>query len=216
MSRAALAPVLLVVLALLAVGVVGPRTQARVAAATAPALPAREAGLRFAAGTHPLDQQAVLAAIARAQPEARRLIDVVDGAVTIEVGPADAANAAGVAHIRGGEARVVLDLGVISRRFGERGVTRLVLHELAHVVDHLLVPDDTAAALDAAVPQGYGCAAGDRDPSCAGRSDREERFAESFAKWAVGDIGMDLDFGYRVPPPTSLTTWGAPMSSLSG
>ena len=28
-----------------------------------------------------------------------------------------------------------------------------------------------------------------------------ERFAESFAKWATGDIGLDLFIGYKVLPP---------------
>ena len=44
----------------------------------------------------------------------------------------------------------------------------------------------------------------------AGVRDVEEikRFAESFAKWAVGDIGLDLNVGYKVmPPEPSLSAW---------
>ena len=39
-----------------------------------------------------------------------------------------------------------------------------------------------------------------------------ERFAESFAKWATGDIGVDLYLGYKVPPPDDLAGWGAPLA----
>ena len=44
---------------------------------------------------------------------------------------------------------------------------------------------------------------------------RDERFAESFAKWASGDIGVDLYLGYKVPPPDDLANWGAPLAALA-
>src|SRR5689334_11073066 len=55
----------------------------------APKLPpaVRAAGFRFAPGTVPADRRAVLAAVARARPEARRLIGLVDGLTDVRVGP---------------------------------------------------------------------------------------------------------------------------------
>ncbi|MBW3611907.1 MAG: hypothetical protein KY438_10340, partial [Actinobacteria bacterium] len=58
-------------------------------------------------------------------------------------------------------------------------------------------PDDVIAALDAGIPAGWECDGG-HSGACAAVP---ERFAESFAKWATGDIGVDLYIGYRVPPP---------------
>ena len=86
-----------------------------------------------------------------------------------------------------------------------------MLHELGHVVDHALVPDDVMARLEAGIPAGYGC-----DQGIAGAcAAPPERFAESFAKWATGDIGVDLYVGYKVPPPgPTLDAWGAPLTAL--
>ena len=171
----------------------------------------RSGSLQFAADVHPVDRQAVLDAIARARPEAQRLIEVVDGAVTVRVG-ATGAQTAGYTRSGPGGYEVVLDLGSVSRRMGARGITRLVLHELAHVVDHALVPAQLAHTLAAAVPLGYACEPGARDAACAAR---EERFAETFAKWATGDIGEGLYIGYRVLPPPSLEQWGRPLAGLA-
>ena len=85
----------------------------------------------------------------------------------------------------------------MSTQLGPRGVTRLTLHELGHVLDHALLPDELVARLDAGIPGGWGCEGG-MTGAC---TDREERFAESFAKWASGDLGVDLSIGYSVPPP---------------
>ena len=45
---------------------------------------------------------------------------------------------------------------------------------------------------------------------------RGERFAETFAKWAMGnDLGADLYIGYAVPPPSAgFDAWAAPLRSL--
>ena len=59
---------------------------------------------------------------------------------------------------------------------------------------------------------GYGCDEG-VSGACA---DEAERFAESFAKWALGDIGVNLEIGYKVPPPSApLDVWGAPLARLA-
>ncbi|PTL59672.1 hypothetical protein [Paraconexibacter algicola] len=171
----------------------------------------------FAPGTHPLDRQAVLQAVAAARPEARALIDRIDGRTTITVGTPSLPQAAGTARsLPDGRHELTLDLGPVSRGLGAAGVARLVLHELGHAVDAALVPADLAARLDALVPAGYPCGTPGDDRSCLGRSAREERFAETFAKWATGDLGITLHIGYKVPPPrVSLDRWGAPLAALA-
>lgn len=162
-------------------------------------------------GVAPLDQQVIEAAVAGASPDARRLIAEVGGLVAIRVGSAGERSAGTTQPVDGGYA-MVLDLGLVSRGLGVRGVQRLVLHELGHVVDFALVDDATLQALDAAVPVGSGCDLG-RTGAC---TPPEERFAETFAKWAMGDIGLNLDLGYEVPPPSmSLEEWGAPLSRMA-
>jgi hypothetical protein len=84
--------------------------------------------------------------------------------------------------------------------------------ELGHVIDHALLTDDVTAALDAGIPAGLGCEEG----KLGGCANREERFAESFAKWALDDIGVNLEIGYKVPPPSPpLAVWGAPLARLA-
>jgi hypothetical protein len=164
------------------------------------------------AGVAPSDEAVVRDTVARSRPEARRLIGIVDGLVTITVGPAQE-GALGTTTPRPGGYDVRLDLGTVSRTLGRRGIDRLVLHELGHVVDFALVPADLAARLDAGIPAGWGCDQG-QTGACA---PRPERFAESFAKWAMNDIGVDLYIGYKVPQPTlALSSWGAPLAALAG
>ena len=175
---------------------------------SAQALPA-PAPLRFEGAVAASDQEIVRRVIAEARPGARRLVERVAGLVTITVGSAGA-RVAGSAGPTADGYSVVLDLGGVYRSSGMRGVRRLVLHELAHVVDHALVPSALEAQLDAATPAGFGC----DDNVSGGCAAREERFAESFAKWATGDIGNDLYLGYRVPPPSSLSEWGRPLEAI--
>jgi hypothetical protein len=223
-SRSLVAPLVVVCVAAIALVLVTRGAPARLPAAgaaeagaryslraggSAPDLP-RPAPLRFGAGTAPSDQQLVLRAVAEARPEARRLVEMVAGMVTISLGGLGS-GVAGEARPTDGGYDVVLDLGGVYRGGGMRGVRRLVLHELAHVVDHALVRDALEAQLDAATPPGFGC----DDGNSGGCAAREERFAESFAKWATGDVGHDLYIGYRVPPPTSLSGWGAPLAALT-
>jgi hypothetical protein len=62
--------------------------------------------------------------------------------------------------------------------------------------------------LDATVPRGWPAAG----PSSGSSASPQERFAESFAKWATGDIGVDLYLGYAVPPPP--LDWGTPLGEV--
>ena len=171
----------------------------------------RRATFSFDPTVAPADRQAFLAAVASARPEARRLIALVDGLVMVRLGPTGVRGAIGLTEDGASGYRVTVDLGLVVRRFGARGVDRTVLHELGHVIDHAVLTDDVTAALDAGIPPGWGCDDG-ISGACASR---EERFAESFAKWALGDIGVSLDIGYRVPPPIApLDVWGAPLARL--
>jgi hypothetical protein len=172
----------------------------------------RRAGFRFDASVALADRQAFLDAVAAARPEARRLIGLVDGLVDVRIGPTGTPGAIGLTEDGEPGYRVTIDLGLVLARYGPRGVERTVLHELGHVLDHALLTDDVTAALDAGIPAGIGCEEG-KLGACAGR---EERFAESFAKWALRDIGINLEIGYKVPPPSApLDVWGAPLARLA-
>ena len=164
----------------------------------------------------PADRELILRDISLARPEARRLIAVVDGLVTISVGntSSDGADTIGYTQSTATGFDVKLDLAAVYQTEGERGTQRLVLHELGHVVDAVLVKPDLAAKLDAPIPAGYGC-----DPMASspiGCAPREERFAETFSKWCTGDIGVNLPIGYKVAPPPSLDDWGAQLVSGVG
>jgi hypothetical protein len=179
------------------------RVEGRISAAE------RAATFTFAPDVAPYDRAAILGAVGRARPEARRLIDVVDGLVTIDVGLTPS-HSVGITTSEGDRFRIVLNLGAAARASGRRGIDRLVLHEIGHVVDFALVPDNLVDRLDAEVPTRYGCDDGVTG-ACA---NPREVFAESFAKWATGDIGINLDLGYAIPPPGDLAAWGAPLASL--
>ncbi len=135
---------------------------------------------------------------------------VVDGLVTIRVGPTGG-QAVGLTSGHDGHFDMVLDLGSVYRSSGERGVSRLVLHEFGHVIDAALVPGELKRRLDAEIPAGYPCGAGQPFGACAPRA---ERFAETFAKWATGDLGVDVYLGYKVLVPAALEDWGAPLAGL--
>ncbi|MCW3004742.1 MAG: hypothetical protein JWQ20_4040 [Conexibacter sp.] len=167
--------------------------------------------LRFDPAVAPADRDAVLQAVRDARPDAQRLIAAVDGLVDVHVA-STAAGIAGMTQSEGSRYSVTLNLGVVARRYGRRGIDRTVLHELGHVVDFALVDGALHRRLDAAIPLGYGC----DQQMMGGCADTRERFAESFAKWATGDIGVDLYLGYKVPPPDDLEAWGAPLASVAG
>jgi hypothetical protein len=172
----------------------------------------RAATFRFAPGTAPADRDAVLAAVARARPPARRLVALVDGLTEVRVGATGTAGVLGLTENRAGRYTVTLDLRTVAAQYDRRGIDRVVLHELGHVIDAALVPPTTMATLQAGIPSGYGCDGG----TTGGCAAPPERFAESFAKWATGDIGVDLYVGYKVPPPgPTLDAWGAPLAQLA-
>lgn len=166
----------------------------------------------YDASVDPASRAAIERAVASARPEAQGLITAVDGLTEVSVGR-PASGALGTTQGTGGRYAVVLDLGATQQKTGDRGVVRLVLHELGHVVDFQLVPDGLKTSLDAGIPAGAPCPAGTRIGSCAPRA---ERFAETFAKWAMGnDLGANLYIGYAVPPPSAgFDAWAAPLVAL--
>jgi hypothetical protein len=171
----------------------------------------RAATFAFDPSVAPADHAAFLMAVSHARPGAQRLLSAIDGLVDVHIA-STAAGIAGVTQGIGSRFSVTVNLGVVSGRYGQRGIDRTVLHELGHVVDFALVGDALHRRLDGAIPQGYGC----DQRMMGGCADTRERFAESFAKWATGDIGVDLYLGYKVPPPDDLESWGAPLAGVAG
>jgi hypothetical protein len=171
----------------------------------------RDAGFRFAPEVARYDRDAIAASVARARPEAQRLIALVDGLTTVRVG-SPPGGAVGTATVGPRDPVVLLDLGLAMRIGGQPAMDRLVLHELGHVVDFLIVPETLRRALDADVSPGYACP----EPGLNACAEPAERFAETFAKWATGDIGVNLRMGYAAPPPRrSLEAWGRPLAQLA-
>jgi hypothetical protein len=178
---------------------------------------ARREGLRFAAGVGPDDRRWVLAALARARPHARRLIAEVDGLVEVFAftdarSLSGGGRALGITEAGPDGIRVGLDLPVLNGgRVSDRDST--VLHEFGHVLDFTLVRDDVRAAMDRQIPIGGPCASAEHSTgTCAAP---EERFADTFAKWALHGAVSAFGAGYAVPTPVSLEDWGAPLDRLA-
>jgi hypothetical protein len=171
----------------------------------------RSAGLRFAPEMPEADRAWVLAAVAAARPEARRLIDEIDGLVEVRThtgsGPV-----IGWAQLGPGEAVVSVDNVALN---GDRVLDRnvVVLHELGHVIDHMLVSDELVRELDRGIPRPQTCTPGSEliGPCTA----VHERFADTFAKWALRGAVSLAGSGYGVPAPPSLEDWGAPLARLA-
>ena len=204
--RSAILPILLI-------AVLGAAARTQVHAQRPPAAPRVSAAgtFTFAAGSAASDQQLFLGAVAAANPQARRLIDLVDGWVTVSFG-STGAGSLGRTSGAPGHYDVKIDTADTYAQLGERGIVRVVLHELGHVVDFSLVPPEIERELDAEIPKGIACDPGLPNGAC---TPRAERFAETFARWASGDIGYDLWVGYKVQPPSvPLAQWGAPLTRL--
>jgi hypothetical protein len=169
----------------------------------------------------PQDRAWITAAIASARPEAQRLIAEVDGLVdfrsdlnapgTVYLG-GDTTRAIGLTAFGGGHATIALD----ARRLdGDRAIDRpmVVLHELGHVIDLLLVDDKLVNQLDAGIPPAGPCNSPVADyGSCTAI---EERFADTFAKWALRGRFSLAGSGYGIPTPPSLEDWGRPLGLLA-
>ena len=171
----------------------------------------RRAGLRFAPDVTPADRAWVQAAIAKARPEARRLVDEVDGMVTITT----AGSGPMMGLTKPSESGFTIWLNV-ARLDGSRRIDRdtTVLHEFGHVVDFALIPAELGRRLDGAIPRGGPCNTynGVVYGNCA---PAEERIADTFGKWALGGAVSAVGSGYAISNPPSLDEWGLPLVSLA-
>ena len=140
------------------------------------------------------------------------MIGEVDGFVEIRT-DLTGGEAIALAQMQGDHATISLDVNQLN---GDRAIDRnvAVLHEFGHLVDFLLVDDATVQRLDAGIPRLGTCTEGsDEDTGVC--TAVEERFAETFAKWALsGRVSIDGD-GYGIPTPASLEDWGAPLGLLA-
>jgi hypothetical protein len=167
---------------------------------------ARAAGLRFGADVAPADREWIVAAIARARPEAARLIGEVDGLVSVGTTVEDGA----LGVTRGGPHGFEVGFDM-ARLNNDRVMDRatVALHELGHVIDFALVPAAANAKLDAQIPHGGPCGPA-IDCELV-----EERFADTFAKWALNGAVSEVGAGYGIPMPASIESWGAPLAELA-
>jgi hypothetical protein len=214
-------------LALLAIAVVVTLAQARTHHATVVLAPptaprvddaARARTFSFDSSVSPGDRQWFLASVARARPEAQALVAQVDGLVTVSTAGRSATTLVDGADMMG-ETRPGPDGFTVwlnaAQLDGDRAIDRptVVLHELGHVIDIALLSDDLRRKLDAGIPRVGACENdGVARGSCAAP---QERFADTFAKWALGGAVSDVGSGYGIPLPPSLETWGEPLGALA-
>jgi hypothetical protein len=172
----------------------------------------RAATLGFAPEVRPRDRAWILGAIASARPEAQRLIAEVDGLIEIRT-DLHHGEAVGLARMQPGQSVVSFEVCALN---GERALDRevVVLHELGHVIDYQLVPDELVKELDRQIPRVGDCGDSVLLPTGACTA-IEERFADTFAKWALrGRISL-AGSGYGIPAPASIEDWGAPLGLLA-
>jgi hypothetical protein len=170
-------------------------------------------------GVAPQDRAWIQAAIVSARPEAQRLIAEVDGVVDLKTdlnqpgsSYPNVAQAIGLTDFSGDHAVIALDAGLLD---GDRAIDRpmVVLHELGHVIDFMLVDDDLMRQLDAGIPPAGPCTSPLADYGAC--TAVPERFADTFAKWALRGRFSLAGSGYGIPTPPSLEDWGAPLGRLA-
>ncbi len=170
----------------------------------------RAAGFGFGPDVSASDRAWIEAALASARPEALTLISEIDGTVVLGATPGPMM---GVTRLGLEPTRVELNFTELNgRRIIDRG--NVLLHELGHVVDYKLVDQPLNDRVDAGIPRSGACGEhfGVRTGVCA---EPEERFADTFAKWALRGRVSGLGAGYGIPTPSSLEDWGAPLAVLA-
>ena len=82
------------------------------------------------------------------------------------------------------------------------------------MIDYQLVPDELVQQLDQGIPRVGTCQPAAELPvgAC---TVIEERFADTFAKWALRGRFSLAGSGYGIPAPASLEDWGAPLGRLA-
>ena len=174
----------------------------------------RAAGARYDPSVPEADRAWIEASLAAARPEAQRLIAEVDGLVEYKVHHGDPLGVTR-SEVSPLHARFEISFDVASldgQRTQDRAVT--VLHEYGHAIDLALVPKELGDQLEAAIPRSGPCGnyGGVLTGSCAAPA---ERFADTFAKWALRGSVSVVGAGYQVANPPSLEDWGAPLVALS-
>jgi hypothetical protein len=174
----------------------------------------RAAGLNLDS-VSPQDRIWIQNAIASARPEAQRLIAEVDGLVTVRTDLRAAGvpeDAIGLTRSTGDGLEILLGA---DRLNSDRAIDRnmVVLHEFGHVIDAALVDDELIRRLDAGIPASREC--GDALDGAGGCNALQERFADTFAKWALRGRFSIAGAGYGVPTPPSLEDWGMPLGALA-
>lgn len=79
------------------------------------------------------------------------------------------------------------------------------------MIDFAVVPDDLRDELAAQLPQTGACLTENTGDCTA----PEERFADTFAKWALRGAVSAVGAGYSVATPASLESWGMPLATLA-
>jgi hypothetical protein len=165
----------------------------------------------FAPEVAPKDREWIQAALDQARPEAASLIDDVDGMVTVRTAAAPTEKWAGLTEQRG-EAIYDITLNIAylnGRRKQDRNV--VVLHEFGHVIDFAITPPELRDELAASLPPVGSCVLATHG-DC---TEPQERFADTFAKWALRGAVSLAGAGYGVASPASLEDWGAPLATLA-
>jgi hypothetical protein len=175
----------------------------------------RAAGLRYAPAVAAGDRAWIEAAIAKARPEAQALVAEVDGLIEMRT---HRGLPIGYTHslMRGDRAAFTISLDTVllnGRRVTDRDV--VVLHELGHAIDLALVPQDLNDRLEAQIPRTGTCVS-DVHGLAGSCTEPVERFADTFAKWALRGSVSAVGAGYGVATPASLEDWGAPLAALAG
>jgi hypothetical protein len=172
----------------------------------------RAAGLSFDPAMAHADRAWVLAAIRGARPEAQRLVGEVDGMVTVGPMPPQRAAIGLMMPVSPGHYQVMLDVANLDG-YARLDRATVVLHELGHVIDFALLDDKLRAQLVAGIPRTGSCGSlPEPRGDCAAP---RERFADTFAKWALrGNVSV-VGAGYGVATPASLEDWGAPLAALA-
>ena len=171
----------------------------------------RSATFTFDASVTAPDREWIEAAVAKTRPEARQLIDDVDGMVTISAFNQPGASAVGIAEKLGPHAfSVRFNVAYLD---GERKADRdvAVVHELGHVIDFALMKPEVRNQLAAQLPPSGTCFTAETGDCTA----PEERFADTFAKWALRGAVSAAGAGYGTLAPASLESWGAPLATLA-
>jgi hypothetical protein len=171
----------------------------------------KAASFTFDPTVGPDDQKWILDAVNKVRPEARQLIDDVDGMVTISMFSEPNGRAVGMARqVEPGRFEVTFNRAYLDgERKADRDVT--VVHELGHVIDFALMPDEMLGRLAAQLPSSGTCLTAETGDCTA----PEERFADTFAKWALRGAVSAYGAGYSTLPPASLENWGAPLATLA-